>query len=298
MTKSGTKSGLSTELEPRPLREGQVAVFKLVTAGRIDPATDKPSFNSGAYFHGETTIYDKNLKDYVILKNKSGEELGFKDGKSAIIDKIDQIEFDAHGFCRVKHNEPYKYIFLSRHDYCGSNKFRDNSKPIMWEQILDVNIKEKEFIALDLSLDAQLIIRDGDHNTVLAIGKSLAEAGIVVASLDLPIYDLRRELMKYAKEHPKEVINASKDKAKKVLIDILDAQKWNIIAFEQENNEWVWCDKFGKEKVITTIEPGHDPIKRLAEIALKQAEDNKLAKAEDKQKTILTQIKESLKELV
>lgn len=293
---------ISKRLLPREPKVGQVKTFRLINAGRIDSASGQPAFNAGATFEGVTTIYDPyeenpSARDKII-RNVVGRSITKnKEGKEEIKEVIDQIRFDQFGLTYVKHDQYNTYVFLALHNACGTNKNRDKSKPILWEEVTYEDKKEKEKMTLDLHYQAQKMIRDGDIKDVIAIGEQLAKKKEIEINLKGKPSDIRFELSSYATRNPAEVIRCSKDELSKIKLDVQDAANIGEIGFDIDSNEWVWeYEPDRTKKSLASVKPGYDPIESLAEELLAEEVENKKKPAAERGITRLSRLKNTLKE--
>lgn len=292
------KTQLSPKLTPKPIPEGEVKKFRLLNAGRIDSSSDQPAFNAGAIYTGITTVYDTEWKKPVVIKNITGESMGVDEkGNPKIQEVVEDVEFDGSGMCYVKHTEPEKYLFLSRHNACKTNPFRDKAVPVLWEEIIPVNIKEVQKFNMDLEYDALTLVKNLDAKETVALAVTLSEKKLVSVNINGNISDVRFEIEKYCKINASEVIRASKSQLPKIKLDIQDALSIKEIEFSSEDNQWNWVNKFGKEKKIFSVIPGGDPVQALAEHLLEEENSNAEAPADKKKPTKLKLIKDTLKEL-
>lgn len=295
------KLQVSDKIAPKPIPQGQVKKFKLIGAGAIDPATGLPAFNAGAVFPGTTTIYDSGFPGGgrpVTIKNIVGETVNTdKDGRQTPVEIIEDIEFDGHGMIYVNHMQPNLYLLLSRSDNCGTNPYRDKSKPVVWEEIIPVNIKEKQKIHMDLRFEAMKIVRDSDAKEIKAIAKVLCDQKLIEVNVEGNISDVRYEVERYTDINPSEIIRAAKDKEGIIKLDIHSANDLKEIAFYPDNNEWQWVNKPSHENSILSVEPGKDAVEELVKFLLKEEEDNKALPADQKKVTTYKKIKDTLKEL-
>lgn len=293
------KLQVSEKLIPRSIPEGEVRKFKLIGAGAIDPATDLPAFNAGAVFTGTTVIFDPVEKRPVTIKNIVGQTV-VDDGKGGQREQdiVEDIEFDSSGICYVNWNEPNKYLFLSRHDGCATNPFRNRAKRPIWEEIIPVNIKEAQRFQIDLEFDSLKIVKSLEAKELIAIAQTLSSNKLIDVNLNGNISDVRFEVEKYCKVNPKEVIRASKEKLPKIKIDIQDAVAIRELEFVSDSNEWAWVNKHGKERRIMEITPGHDPVETFATYLLEEETKNAELPADSRKKTtVWKEIKETLKAL-
>ncbi len=285
------ESNLSERLKVKPLKEGEVKIFKLVGSGNIDPnmrdmdGKPLPSFNQGATLVGYFTIYDKFEKDKAkakkVLKNVIGTyfETNKDTGKEEEKETMGDITFNSKGFCIVKHDEYPKLVCLLRANENGSNPYRDQSKIAIWEE-LDVNVNA-ELAAIitdgDLAYEAETIARKGDIKDCMAISQKL------LGHINKDPKDLRQELINAAIKNPKEFIRASKDKEMRLKLQIADAMRMRFLDMN-ENEEWIWRENNGTDVMLVAVKVGVEPYSVLIEFINANKEfATKLSKHVDEQ---------------
>ncbi len=289
------KSQLSTRLQVKPLKEGEIKTFKLCGSGNIDPnvrdeASGKnlPAHNGGADFVGYFTIYDKYepipSKRKKVLKNVTGTyiEPNKDTGKDEEREVLENITFNSKGICVVKHDEYTKMVCLMRANENASNPYRDKSKPAVWEEL---NANENAALAAiisdgDLAFEAENIARKGDIKDCMAISKKL------FGSINPDPKDLRQKLVNEARSNPKGFIRASKDKDMRLKIQIDDAMKMRLLDLN-ENEEWVWMENDGKDILLVKVDVSKDPYVALIEFINTDKEfATKLSKHVDVETTV------------
>lgn len=266
------KSQLSSRLQVKPLKEGDLKVFKLCGSGQIDPhvkdeASGKnlPAHNGGGSFVGYFTIYDKfepiASKRKKVLKNVTGTyfEPNKDTGKDEEREVMEDILFNSKGVCVVKHDEYPKLVCLTRANENASNPYRDKSKPAIWEEVDSASTQLKAIISdRDLAYEAESIARKCDIKDAMVISKKLFNK--VYPDPD----DLRQALINAAISNPKEFIRNSKDKEMRLKIQIADATRMRFLDMN-ENEEWIWRENDGRDVVLCPVEIGKEPYGVLIE---------------------------------
>lgn len=293
-----TEPQLSKELLPKKIKEGEMKTFKLIGAGEIDPLSNIPSFKAGLTDVGTTTVFDKVKVKKVFLRNITGIGSTIKDGKDVIEEVISPITFDSHNVVHVTWDQPETYVYLSRHNACLTNPYRDKNIKAEWEEILPINAEEQVKFRLDLEYESMRLVKEADINQVKAIVVTLAKKGFLKhVNVDGHASDTRHELIKFTRTNPAEIIRSSKNKKEVTKLDIVEANDLREIEYSYDNNEWIWSNVHGKDKLIHTVEPGSDAVNSLAEFLLKEEEENDNKKPEGRKPTTLKKIKDSLKGL-
>lgn len=260
---------LSSRLKVKPLKEGEVKLFRLVGTGKIDPMSGKPSVNSGGTFIGHFTIYDRfepdESKRKKVLKNVvSTETRTDEKGHPYVHEIIGPLEFNSNGVIIVKHEDYNLLQLLSRANENKSNKYRNPSKPALWEEV-DPTPSELNLIQLmDIKFEAHSFAKTGDINQVI---KVLTKIDPSMARLKNP-QDIRYALRGYAETKPKEVIRYSNEKEMKLRILISEAIQYGILDYLDESREWHYCDSI-KDSLIHTGEVGKDPESDFVEFLKK-----------------------------
>jgi hypothetical protein len=267
---------LSNRLKVKPLKEGQVKIFKLVGSGDIDPATGQPRFNSGAHYEGYFTIHDKFEKDPTkrkkVLKNVTGTSTKVENGKDVVEEVVSPIDFNAKGLRIVKDDEYNTLVCLMRANENGSNPFRNPRVPSLWEEVEPEKGRQQIMDLMDLQLTAEMYAKTGNMKDIIALAKKLNETGDFAIILDnKDSDDIRFDMRRIARENPKEFMRYSKDKEMKIKILIEDAVSNLVISYDDDTKEWKW-DEDGTSLLI--VPAGKEPVKALCDFLDKNKEVN------------------------
>jgi hypothetical protein len=249
---------LSSRLKVKPLKEGEVKLFRLVGTGKIDPMSGKPSVNSGATYKGHFTIYDRfeseESKRKKVLKNVIGTETRIDDkGKEYVREIIGDLEFNSNGVIIVKHEDYNLLQLLTRANENKSNKYRNPSKPALWEEVDPTPSDLKLIDKMDIEFEAESFAKTGDITLVTQV---LGKIDPSMRNLKNP-GDIRFALRKIARTNPKEVIRHGRDKELKIKILISEAIQYGILDYLDESREWHYCDSV-KDSLIHQSEIGKD----------------------------------------
>jgi hypothetical protein len=267
---------LSNRLKVKPLKEGQIKIFKLVGSGEIDPGTGQPRFNSGAHYEGYFTIHDKFEKDHTkrkkVLKNVTGTSTKVVDGKEVVEEVVSPIDFNGKGLRIVKEDEYNTLVCLMRANENASNPFRNPRVPALWEEVEPEKGRQQVMDLMDLQLAAEMYAKSADMKDVVALAKKLNETGDFVIILDKrDAGDIRFDMRKIARENPKEFMRYSKDKEMKIKILIEDAVSNLVISYDEDAKEWIWDED---SSLLLKVEAGKEPLKALCAFLDKDKEAN------------------------
>jgi hypothetical protein len=268
---------LSARLKVKPLKEGEVKIFKLVGNGKIDHATGQARYNSGGHFTGIFTIYDKfeteASKKKKILRNVTGTAVVEKDGKETLEEVVSDIEFNNRGIRVVKHDEYATLVCLTRANENASNPFRDKSKPAIWEEMSPAETKKELLDNMAVAFKAESYARTADIRDLQALAKKLSATGVkeLMVSSDKKADELRHDLIFISRKYPKELLRNSKDKEMKLKIIIDDAIKLFLLDFDEDKKEWIWCVD---SSTIVAVPAGTEPVAELVDHLTKNKESN------------------------
>lgn len=250
---------LSNRLKVKPLKDGEVKIFKLVNSGKVDVMTGQPAMNSGGTFKGYFTITDKFEENHAlrrkVLKNVIATQTVLNDkGKEEVKEIIGDIEFGPTGLCIVKPDEYNKLVVMMRADENLSNKYRNNSKPAIWEEVEPTPSILKLIEKLDIEDEARMFAKNGDIKEVISVLNILKPGNKLKE-----ISDIRYALRLLAIEKPKEVIRHSKNREMKLRILVKECYEEKLIDFVDETLEWHIVSDDTKSSLIHKSEVGVDP---------------------------------------
>jgi len=262
---------LSNRLKVKPLKEGEVKIFKLVNSGKIDPVTGKASVNSGGSFVGHFTIYDRFEENASLrrktLKNVVTTETRIDDkGKEYVKEIIANIEFNSNGLCIVKPEEYNKLVVMTRANENLSNKYRNPSVPAIWEESEPTPSILKLIEQLDIKYEAATFARNGDINFVKAV-----VAKLLPGSKLKEVSEIRYSARQLAEEKPLELLRHSNNKEIKLRVLTKECYDYKIIDFIDESLEWHLTDDNTKDSLIYKCEIGKDPESDFIEFLKKNS---------------------------
>ena len=258
---------LSEPLHVEPLKEGEIAEFRLVGADRLDK-NGLPIRRAGITIPGEASIVDPHDggKAKLIQNIVSYRAIQREDGTVKQEPIIEMVKFGKTNTLTLTYQQNETYGFLMRHHRCLNNKFRTSGKKPLFYL---VNPREKAMKVLkdeDMSLDARITVRDADSTELFAIAKKL---NIAVGD-DAEV--VRANLIKRAKSAPLTIIGASDNALLKSKIRVREAIELNFIDFEPTERVWFWADD-PKHTVIVAAPETKNPLNFIVDYV--QQEDGR-----------------------
>lgn len=252
---------LSKQMYVRPLKEGQVAIYRLQGSGKLHPKTKKPINPSGLSLKGKTTILDRKTRRPVTIMNVTAyDPVEMPDGTLKMTPVIARVVWGNNGLLHIRPDQPELYAFLERHNANASNEFRDTSRRALFYRVNKELEREEKFIKDELELEARLLVRDAGPAEL----KLMAEGFNKNPNMD--IGDLRMMLSQLAKQVPLQVIKKSSNKQLKRRIFIKEASDQFLILYQDQDKTWYWNDPEMEDTEICRVEVGEDKIDKLAEI--------------------------------
>lgn len=291
---------VSKNMQVKALEEDQSATYKLCDAdlvdlSRIDEATNKPkNCSPRRSMLGKTTIVDINTKKRITIMNVVGiEHAEQPDHSLREIPKIARIVFPRTGVLTLGPENQGTYMFLERHPFNRDNPFRNkNDRPKFYR----INAKKRAIEEMQndyIMADAMVHVRDANESELKAIlmaMDSTAKKEINPESFET----LKRDLFRYVKKHPVDVMKASSNKLAKMKIQIMDAEHFNLIAFlENEEDDKMprrWIN-VSTDTDICTLDITQNKIDGLLDYIQESGEDG----VDVYQKVILNGLKKILK---
>lgn len=285
---------LSETYHVKPLPEGDVAVYKLISAdkddpSRIDTSTGKPSKCTPThYMAGKRTIIDKgNNNTPIIIGNVTGtEQKKMPDGTIIGVPVVSDCVFEK-GLMTVTSDEAATYQYLERIDGNRDNPFRNNKKKVIFYRVNNRKAALKDLEIHSLVTDALIWIREADPKEIQSIASNIEGYSI---NLDLPYEVIKKELSNIAIKDPASVIKSSDHKAAKIKLQVLDSIRYQLIMFDEGDNNslrrWFWVD--GDQTDLCVIEIGEDKVEALVKYFTTDEGRKKYQKLAGKLKKILT----------
>jgi len=228
-----------------PLKDGEVAIFRLSNAFVKEDTRESPSVREVAQFSGIEQINDP-FDDEMPTKKICTFIKDYKQiGTSGQVKPIYEPIIFVRGEKRVGADDKALYEFMMRSKKSGANKFRNlmgakkGSKP---EWILLGTKEITNAVQLDeLKFEAEKMIRGSNFDVLKGI------ATMLNASQDLRLHvksynagvsvdpqGMKTEIIQLARMYPKQVISASPDERSKYKVQIYDAMIFGILFFEKK----------------------------------------------------------------
>lgn len=231
--------GLSDLMMP-PYTKKQIAIYKIIGSGQVNPATGEPAHLVDVLIPGRYTLFDRfeldPLKKDKIIQNITGTERYTEDGKQKVRDVVDDIVF-ANGYLAVPVESKFQlYVFMELHPNNRTNKWRpSNNTPVLFER---VDIMHRSPAAKsaeqDLGIDAAIIIRDMSKEDLY---KYAIPANVSVEKGRM-LSDIRSDLTTFAMKDPIAFFKLKKDSKAGVKIIILDAINLGLLEYRPDKKSF------------------------------------------------------------
>lgn len=263
----------------KPLKEGEVARFRLLTANIKENGREQPSVPLSAYLSDRYTIFDPFAGRRVMIGNVIGLKQVNGEGGIAKVDNfgnpvmiplLKRPAFDK-GALQVTSDYNDSYAFLMRAPGNISNKFRPRSGPNSKARFELISEKKDQSDALmldDMRFRAIDIVRHGNWDELRALREKLNKSPDVdlhVATADL--LGIKIELSRLALNRAKAIILASGDIPSKHAVQVYDALAYNILMYDEPNWTLNVVNTRGvmEGKLIHAVPPDEDKVESLVE---------------------------------
>ena len=228
-----------------PLKDGEVAIFRLSNAFVKEDTRESPSVREVAQFSGIEQVNDPFDDDAPTKKICTFIKDYKQIGTSGQVKPIYEPIIFVRGEKRVGSDEKALYEFMMRSKRSGANKFRNlmgakkGSKP---EWILLGTKELTNAVQLDeLRFEAEKMIRGSNFEVLKGIATMLnasADVRLHVKSYNAGVsvdpQGMKTEIIQLAKLYPKQVISASPDERAKYKVQVYDAMIFGILFFEKK----------------------------------------------------------------
>lgn len=250
---------VSKEMQVPALKPGEVKLFRRLLKGQIDPSTKEPYILSDYWMMGKAMVYDPFSKPprSVLLLNEVGQRpIVMPDGVTRYEPIVEMIKWDESGeiLCTEANHE--KYCFLMRSNLNKSNPLRNNKKKPLFAVVDKLAEVKEELADFDLTVEAHQHVKSADMTELQVIAKKL---NIKVAP-DL----LRTDILNRVHQgQAKNILKASSNTDLKKRIQVADAEKYDLIVFNDTTGEWFFTDE--REKAICEVKLDTDRVEGLLE---------------------------------
>lgn len=272
---------LSPQMRVAPLKEGEVAKFRLFGVGKVEKGREEPSTPEVYALSDREVVldpFDENGVNQKTIGNVVTSKRVELAGGQVIMQPVTKRPQFIKGYLDVRHTENNTYSYLMRSKKNGSNKFRTRGAKVVFELVAGqkevINALQQE----DIVWAAQTIVRSANWTDLRALGTKLNESPDVrlhVKNLDDKDQAMLR-LINISKQFPKVLINYSSDMKSKCKIQIYDAEAFQLLVFEPSKDTWYLND--GKQyKEVHQVSPDKSRIDSLIDFFLSEAGNGKFA---------------------
>ena len=251
-------------MHPKPLEEGETAVFELLNANKFtnkfaEDGRRLPSNPAVFQVTEMDVVYDVEKKTNLQIGNVVAENPRMDNGKT-IYEPVLKPIWITDGRLELNHTQNDTYMYLMRVNENISNKFRDPKKRATF-RLVDEVAEKNQRIAYDiLEDDAILLVVNSSMEDLLAIAQALPKVFQAKVSMNGAVDEVRHDLRNIIRRgNPEVILKASTNQAAKVKVQIVEAEKWNIIS--QKGRDWVDFD----DKKIISVETGKTMLDGLVE---------------------------------
>lgn len=268
---------LSDKLKVEPLKKGQTATYRLISAGKKNPYirdettnVEKRSFPANFVLSKEIEIIDSGA-DYgsVLLQSVVGwQPIRENNNKNDRFNPIfEAINMNEQGSVTLDHSRQEQYIFMERHPLNRDNPYRDyNRAPLFYKEDIERD-KRIRFEHNELIADLMAYVGLCSASELEQIRMALIESG-QTAFFGLPTQPdfIRNSLygMIPLNDHAEIIMKHAPSGRLKIQKKIMDLAKIEKIRFKEADRIWMVhrpVGESGKRKFGVSIQPGDDPVK-------------------------------------
>jgi hypothetical protein len=260
---------LSKEMHVKNLRDGEVAIYQLIGAGEISPnrktQDDDPVYKNPSWQSSRTTmVRDIETGDVVMIGNVTGKRPNPAKTKNnnepEFIDLLSPMKF-VNGFLRLTHLDNPTFQYAERHNANQSNPFRDESKKARYFRVDPKRQAIADNARREILADALSWVMTCDKKEIEAINKQLPDG--FKLNMDDHMEVIVGKLFDYTQKDPVTVMKASGDKKTIAKITVLEAEKYQIIIWDNDNRTWFFNDE--KMEEIHKVPIGKNRVDGLVE---------------------------------
>lgn len=265
--------GLSDKILP-PFIKGRIAIYRIVNAEAINPATGLPVEPVDVVIPGKFTINDPFERDPLRrrkkIRNIISTEEKIADQGFSVEEDTAEITF-RKGWKHVSIQDEYAlHTLLELHPNNRNNKFRDRTQPVLFERVdIQVQSKSSQAAQANLSLDAGNEVRTLDVETLRGYSASVPE---VFGAGNRPLIELRSDMMKWAMANPIAYFKLTNNTKAAIKINMMDAIDLGLVQYRQDKKGWVFIET---EEVISNHTAAQDPMDVLVKYLASEDKDAK-----------------------
>lgn len=258
---------LSPKLQVPPLREGEVAVFRLKKAGLLDGLHEEPTCPEIAQFSGVEQVNDPGEKGKDRNKKIGTFIKEYKQVQNQLKPVFAPVTF-IRGYCRVGADDHGTYTMLMRSKKSGANRFRKlmgaKGEPV-WELVGQDQVVSQLLIE-ELKFLAQKAVKEASIDQLKVIAQKLnssPDQRLHVASYKAGVKEdpqsIKLELMLKAKTYYKQIVYACDDATSKKQVEVYDGLTYGILYFDK-NKGYQLTTVDGDTEDIFKPTSGEEPV--------------------------------------
>jgi len=228
-----------------PLKDGEVAIFRLRRAFLKDPSREQPSCPEVCQYSGVEQIVDPFEEGGSKTKKIGTFIKEYKQmGKSNQVKPIYEPLVFIRGELRVGSDNPALYEFMMRSKHNGSNKFRKlmGAKKEPEYSLLGTKEITNMVQIEELRFQAEKMVRESTFDILKNIATKLNASPDVRlkvksynAGVSVDPQGMKTEIIQLARQFPKQVISASPDEKSQIKVQVYDGMLFGILYFEKKS---------------------------------------------------------------
>lgn len=239
---------LSKKLQVAPLKDGEVAVFRLTKAFLKDPSREEPTCPEVVQLSGVEQINDPGEEGANRSKKIATTIKEYKAiGKSGQVKPVYEPLIFIKGELRISAAEQAKYAFAMRSKKNTSNRFRKLMGASAKDELNTFYLLgSKETVSVmklaDMQYYAEKLIREGTLAELKEIAVTLNanpdqrfKVRSYIDGATVESDKLKWDLIQLAKAFPRQVVAACPNDEAKLKVQIYDALVYGVLTFEKES---------------------------------------------------------------
>lgn len=239
---------LSKKLQVAPLKDGEVAVFRLTKAFLKEPSREEPSCPEVVQLSGVEQINDPGEEGVARSKKIATTVKEYKAiGKNGQVKPIYEPLVFIKGEMRVSAAEQAKYAFAMRSKKNTGNRYRKLMGASAKDEVNTFYLLgSKETVSViklaDMQYYAEKMIREATLSTLKEIAITLNanpdqrfKVRSYIDGAQVDSEKLKWDLIQLAKAYPRQVVGACPNDEAKLKVQIYDALVYGVLTFEKDS---------------------------------------------------------------
>lgn len=258
---------LSLKYQVPPLKEGEVAVFRLKNAGLRDGLHEEPTCPEIAQYSGVEQVNDPGEKGKDRNKKIGTFIKDYKQVQNQLKPIYNSVTF-IRGYCRVSADDHGTYTMLMRSKKSGANRFRKimgaKGEPV-WELVGQDQVVSQLLIE-ELKFLAKKAVKESNITQLKVIAQKLnssPDQRLHIASYKAGVKEdpqsIKLELMQKANQFYKQIVYACDDATAKKQVEVYDGLTYGILYLDKNKGYQVTTVEDETIDVLRPT-PGEEPV--------------------------------------